>query len=96
LIGKYRVLGNYTLQFNNCYISQQSKEVKMIPKAVRVFPLSKKSEPGAFGTILKVYDFFHRYLPKKRGRFYIPTERTVFEKHSLILFQYAKKRMNRK
>ena len=66
----------------------------MIPRAIRVFPLSKKSEPKAFGTIQKVYDFFRKDLPARNppGQFYIPTEKTVCEKHSLILFQYAEKK----
>lgn len=66
----------------------------MIPKAIRVFPLSKTSEPKAFGTIKKVYDFFCRDLPTRNppGRFNIPTEKSFFEKNSLILFQYAEKK----
>ena len=66
----------------------------MIPKAIRVFPLSKTKEPEAFGTIDKAYDFFCRYLPTRTppGRFNIPTEKSVFEKNSLILFQYAEKK----
>ena len=66
----------------------------MIPKAIRVFPLSKTKEPKEFGTIEKVHDFFRKVLPSRNppGKFYIYTERSVFEKYSLILFQYAEKK----
>lgn len=63
----------------------------MIPKAIRVFPLSKTKEREMFGTLEKVSDYFSRVLPSRTppGSFFIPTERSFFEKDSLILFQYA-------
>ena len=66
----------------------------MIPKAIRVFPLSKTKEPKAFGTIGMVYNFFRRDLATRNppGRFNIPKETSFFEKNSLILFQYAEKK----
>ena len=66
----------------------------MIPKAIRVFPLSKTKEPKVFGTINMVYDYFRRDIPSRTppGRFNIPTELSHFEKGSLILFQYAEKK----
>ena len=70
----------------------------MIPSAIRVFPLSKTSEPEEFGTIEKVYNFFRNELPLRNppGKFYIPTEKSHFEKKSLILFQYAEKKNEEK
>ncbi len=70
----------------------------MFPTAIRVFPLSKTKEPEDFGTIEKVYNFFHEVLRSKKpqGRFNIPTEISHFEKNSLILFQYAEKKNNEK
>jgi hypothetical protein len=49
----------------------------MIPRAIRVFPLSKIRESGNFGTIEKVYDFFCSVLRARipPGRFNIPTEK---------------------
>ena len=70
----------------------------MIPKAIRVFPLSKTKEPKEFGTIEKVHNFFCKVLPTRNppGKFYIRTEKSVFEKYSLILFQYAEKKNEEK
>ena len=70
----------------------------MIPKAIRVFPLSKTKEPNVFGTVEMVYDFFCEYLLSRipPGRFNIPTEKSYFEKNSLILFQYAEKKNEEK
>lgn len=70
----------------------------MIPKAIRVFPLSKIKEPEEFGTIEKVYNFFREGLPSRYppGKFYIPTEKSHFERNSLILFQYAEKKNEEK
>ncbi len=67
------------------------KGVHMIPKAIRVFPLSKTKEPDDFGTITKVHEYFLEKLKSENppGRFDIPTEQSRFEKDSLILFQYA-------
>jgi hypothetical protein len=66
----------------------------MNPKAIRVFPLSKTKQPKVFGTINMVHDFFCEVLPLRTppGRFNIPSERSYFEKKSLILFQYAEKK----
>lgn len=66
----------------------------MIPKGIRVFPLSKTKEPNVFGTINMVYDYFCNDLPSRTppGRFNIPTELSHFEKDSLILFQYAERK----
>jgi hypothetical protein len=70
----------------------------MIPKAIRVFPLSRTKEPNVFGTIEMVHDFFCEHLPSKipPGRFNIPTEKSYFEKNSLTLFQYAEKKNEEK
>lgn len=70
----------------------------MIPQTIRVFPLSKTKEPKEFGTIEKVYNFFLKELPSRTpsGKFYIPTEKSHFEKNSLILFQYAEKKNEEK
>lgn len=66
----------------------------MIPKAIRVFPLSKIKEPKAFGTIEKVYNYFCEDLPSRTppGRFNIRPAKSYFENNSLILFQYAEKK----
>lgn len=66
----------------------------MIPKAIRVFPLSKGKEPQVFGTMDKVRHYFLKDLPSRRppGRFNIRNEASYFEKTSLILFQYAEKK----
>ena len=66
----------------------------MTPKAIRVFPLSKTKEPEEFGTIDKVYKYFCGVLPSRTppGRFNIPSEKSHFEKDSLVLFQYAEKK----
>ena len=66
----------------------------MIPKAIRVFPLSKTKEPEEFGTIDKAYNYFCDVLPSRTppGRFNIPSEKSHFEKDSLVLFQYAEKK----
>ncbi len=66
----------------------------MIPKVIRVFPLSKTKEPEDFGTIDKLYEYFCGVLPSRRppGRFNIPSKRSHFEKNSLVLFQYAEKK----
>jgi hypothetical protein len=70
----------------------------MFPTAIRVFPLSKTKEPEDFGTIEKVYNFFREVLHSKDppGRFNIPTEKSHFERNSLILFQYAEKKNEEK
>ena len=66
----------------------------MTPKAIRVFPLSKTKEPEEFGTIDKVYKYFCGVLPSRTppGRFNIPSEKSHFEKDSLVLLQYAEKK----
>ncbi len=65
----------------------------MIPKTIRVFPLSKIKEPKDFGTLDKVYEYFCDLLPFKvpPGRFDIPSD-SHFEKNSLVLFQYTEKK----
>ena len=70
----------------------------MIPKAIRVFPLSKGKEPQVFGTIDRVHDYFLKDLPSRSppGRFNIRSEGSYFEKTSLILFQYTEKRDEQK
>lgn len=64
----------------------------MKPEAIRVFPLSRTSEPEAFGTIEMALDFFCNYLPNRtpKGRFNIPSD-IKFKKNSLVLFQYIEK-----
>ena len=70
----------------------------MIPTSIRVFPLSRTSEPEEFGTIEKAHAFFQTELPSRNppGKFYIPTEKSHFEQGSLILFQYAEKKNEEK
>ena len=66
----------------------------MIPRAIRVFPLSKTKEPDVFGTIGMVHDYFLEDLPSRTppGRFNIPSEISSFARNSLILFQYAERK----
>ncbi|HOO36761.1 MAG TPA: hypothetical protein PLV78_00475 [Deltaproteobacteria bacterium] len=70
----------------------------MISQTIRVFPLSKTKEREMFGTIEKVSYYFSNVLPARNppGSFYIPNDRSNFEKESLILFQYAERKNDEK
>ncbi len=66
----------------------------MVPKEIRVYPLSKIKEKSVFGTIKKAEEYFCNDLPYRNppGRFNIPSVHIEFKKGSLILFQYAERK----